>query len=60
MNRQANIFTHIETHYGETILAKILKLVKAIIKCSSYTNHLRCSPYCHRNKVLSEDLQLKI
>ena len=30
-------------HYGETILAKIQKLEKTMIKYSSYTNHLRFS-----------------
>ena len=35
-----NIFTYIKTHYGETILAKIRKLEKTMIKYSSYTNHL--------------------
>ena len=34
----------IKLHYGETILAKIRKLEKTMIKYSSYTNHLRfCS-----------------
>ena len=32
-----NIFTYIKTHYGETILAKIQKLEKTMIK---YTKHL--------------------
>ena len=36
-----NIFTHIKTHYGETILTKIQKLEKTMIKYSSYTNHLQ-------------------
>ena len=35
-----NIFMYIKTHYGETILAKIRKLEKNMIKYSSYTNHL--------------------
>ena len=34
-----NIFTYKNTHYGETILAKIRKLEKTKIKYSSYTNH---------------------
>ena len=54
-----NIFTYIKTHYGETILAKIRKLEKTMIKYSSYTNHLRFSLRCHHNKILSKDLQLK-
>ena len=36
-----NIFMYIKTHYGETILAKIRKLEKTMIKYSSYTNHLQ-------------------
>ena len=43
-------------HYGETILAKIRKLEKTIIKYSSYTNHLRFSLRCHHNKILLKDL----
>ena len=35
-----NIFMYIKTHYGETILAKIWKLEKTIVKYSSDTNHL--------------------
>ena len=35
-----NIFTYIKTHYSETILAKVQKLEKTMIKYSSYTNHL--------------------
>ena len=54
-----NIFTYIKTHYGETILAKIRKLEKTMIKYSSYTNHLRFSLRCHHNKILPKDLQLK-
>ena len=54
-----NIFTYIKTHYGETILAKIGKLEKTMIKYSSYTNHLRFSLRCHHNKTLLKDLQLK-
>ena len=54
-----NIFTYIKTHYGETILAKIRKLEKTMIKYSSYTNHLRFSLHCHHNKILPKDLQLK-
>ena len=33
-----NIFTYIKMHYGETILAKIRKLGKTMIKYSCY-NH---------------------
>ena len=54
-----NIFTYIKTHYGETILAKIRKLEKTMIKYSSYTNHLRFSLRCHHNKILPKDLQLQ-
>ena len=54
-----NIFTYIKTHYGETVLAKIRKLEKAMIKYSSYTNHLQFSLRCHHNKILPKDLQLK-
>ena len=54
-----NVFTYIKTHYGETILAKIRKLEKSMIKYSSYTNHLRFSLCCHHNKILPKDLQLK-
>ena len=47
-------------HYGETMLAKIRKLEKPMIRYSSYTNHLRFSLRCHHsNKILSKDLQLK-
>ena len=46
-----NIFTYKNTHYGETILAKIQKLEKTMIKYSSYTNHLRFSLRCHHNKI---------
>ena len=53
-----NIFTYIKTHYGETILAKIRKLEKNMIKYSSYSNHLRFYLHCH-HKILSKDLQLK-
>ena len=35
-----NIFMYTKTHYGETILAKIGKLEKTMIKYSSYDNHL--------------------
>ena len=41
-----NIFSYTKTHYGETILAKIRKLEKIMIKYSSYTNHLRLSLRC--------------
>ena len=54
-----NIFTYIETHYGETILADIGKLEKTMIKYSSYTHHLRFSLRFYHNKVLPKDLQLK-
>ena len=54
-----NSFTYIKTHYGETILAKIRKLEKTMIKYSSDTNHLRFSLPCHHNKILPKDLQLK-
>ena len=54
-----NTFKYIKTHYGETILAKIWKLQKAVIKYSSYTNHLRFSLRCHHRKILPKDLQLK-
>ena len=54
-----NIFTYIETHYGETILADIGKLEKTMIKYSSYTHHLRFSLRFHHNKILSKELQLK-
>ena len=53
------IFTYIKTHYGETILDKIRKLEKTMMKYSSYTNHLRFSIRCHQNKILPKDLQLK-
>ena len=53
------IFTFIKTHYGETILAKIQKLEKTMIKYSSYAYHLRFSLRCHHNKILPKDLQLK-
>ena len=46
-------------HYGETILAKIWKLEKTMIKYSSYTDHLRFSLCCPRNKILPKDLKLK-
>ena len=55
-----NIFTYIETQYGETSLAKIRKLEKTMTKYSSYTSHLRFSLRCHHNKILPKDLQLKI
>ena len=57
--KSKNIFTYIKTHYGETILAKIRKLEKTMIKYSSYTNHLRFSLCCHHSKILRKDLQLK-
>ena len=46
-------------HYGKTILAKIRKLEKTMIKYSSYTTHLQFSLCCHHNKILPKDLQLK-
>ena len=46
-------------HYGETILAKIQKLEKTMIKYSSYTDHLQFCLRCHHNKILPKDLQLK-
>ena len=55
-----NIFTYIKTHYGETILAKIWSLKKTMIKCSSYTNHLRFSLCCHHNNILPKDLKNRI
>ena len=54
-----NIFTYIKTHYGETILAKIRKLEKTMIKYSSYTNHLRFSLRSHHKRIPLKDLQLK-
>ena len=54
-----NIFTYIKTHYGETILAKIRKLEKTMIKYLSYTNYLRFSLRCHNSKILRKDQQLK-
>ena len=54
-----NIFMYIKTHYGETILAKMSKLEKTMIKYSSYSNHLRFSLRCHHNKILPKDLQLQ-
>ena len=47
-----NIFMYTKTHYGETILAKIRKLEKTMIKYSSYDNHLRFSLCCYHNKIL--------
>ena len=49
-----NVFTYIKTLYGENILAKIRKLKKTMIKCSSYTNYLRFSLRCHHNKILAQ------
>ena len=37
-----NIFTYTKTHYSEAIQAKIRKLEKTMIACSSYTNQRRC------------------
>ena len=42
-----NFFTNIKTHYGETILAKIQKLEKTMMKYSSDPNNLRFSLCCH-------------
>ena len=53
-----NIFTYVKMHYGETILAKIRKLEKTMIKYSSYTNHLQISLRCYHKKILPKDLQL--
>ena len=53
-----NIFTYIKTHYGETILAKVRKLEKTMIKYSPYTNHLRFSLHCN-HKIRLKYLQLK-
>ena len=36
-----NILTYIKTHYCETILDKMWKLEKTMIKYSFYSNHLR-------------------
>ena len=55
-----NISMFIKLHYGETILAKIRKLEKTMIKYSSYTNHLQSSLCCHQNKILPKGLQLKV
>ena len=54
-----NIITYINTHYDETILAKIQKLGKTMIKYSSYTNHLQFSFRWHHNKILRKYPQLK-
>ena len=54
-----NVFMYIKTHYGETILAKIRKLEKTMIKYSFQTNHLRLSLHCHHEKILPKDIQLK-
>ena len=53
--KSKNIFMDIKTNYGETILAKVQKLEKTMIKYSSYTNHLRFSLRCHHNKILAKD-----
>ena len=50
---------NIKTHYGKAILAKIRKLEKTMNKYPTYTNHLRFSLRCHRNKILPKELQLK-
>ena len=54
-----NVFMYIKTLYGETILAKIRKLEKTMIKYSFQTNHLRLSLHCHHEKILPKDIQLK-
>ena len=54
-----NIFTYIQRNYGETVLAKIRKLDKTMIKHSSYTNYLRLSLHCHHSKIVPQDLRLK-
>ena len=54
-----NVFMYIKTHYSETILAKIRKLEKTMIKYSFQTNHLRLSLHCHHEKILPKDIQLK-
>ena len=43
----------------KSILAKIRKLEKTMIKYSYYTNHLRFFLCCHHSKILPKDLQLK-
>ena len=53
------IFTYIKTHYGETILSKIRKLEKTMVRYSSYANDLRFSLGYHHRKILPKDLQLK-
>ena len=50
---------YIKTHYGETILTKMQKLEKTMIKYSSYTNFIQFSIRCPHNKILPKDLQLK-
>ena len=35
-----NIFTYIKARYSKTIVSKIRKLEKTLIKCSSDTSHL--------------------
>ena len=54
-----NIFTYNKMHYGKTILAKIRKLEKTMIKYSSYPNNLQFSLRCHHSKILPKDLRLK-
>ena len=49
-----NTFTYIKTHYGETILAKTLKLEKIMFRYSSHANSLRC----HQNNILPKDPQI--
>ena len=55
-----NIFTYVKTRYGENILAKIRKLKKTMIKCSSYTNQLQFCLCCHHNKILPKYLKNRI
>ena len=47
------------SHYGVTILAKIRKLEKTMIKYLSFINYLRFSLRCTHSKVVPKDLQLK-
>ena len=54
-----NILMYIKAHYDETILARIRKLEKTMIKYLSLANDLRFSLRCHHNKILPKDLQLK-
>ena len=58
MKRQAKTFLPLLKRIIMTILAKVQKLEKPMIKYSSYTHHLRFSPRCHHNKILLKDLDL--